>query len=271
MAAYDSIGSKYDFVKTVPFNDLEQHTFRPAVEKYMTGANINVIEFASGTGFYSERLLKWGAAKLTGVDISSAMVEAATARLRNSDLAPRARFVVADGREASKYYESESDKFDIATGAWFLNYAESQAAQAAMLKTVALNLKESGVFIGICPHPVEDFDSWKEKSGDEVVNRTGLRFDYVNKLENGEGYKILVSTFPPGKPEEPVVQFDTFFLRKSVYEEAAKEAGFSKIEWHTCDFSVDGWRAKVGLEGDDEGWKKLTDVPLLSVLVLSKQ
>ncbi|KAJ6785796.1 hypothetical protein PWT90_06929 [Aphanocladium album] len=271
MAQYDTIGTQYDFIKTTSFNDIEQHNFRSAIEPLLTKGDCHVIEFASGTGFYSERMLRWGAASVTGVELSSAMVDGANARLASTDLASRATFICGDGREAKLYTAPSPGKFDVAVGAWFLNYAESYRELEAMFKAISMNLKDSGIFVGICLHPVDDFEKRIANCTPEVMNRTGVRYDYLQPLASGEGYTFRLTALDPAHAESPVLEFNSFHLKKSLYESAARAAGMAgHLEWRECDFAIDGWRHKVGLQNDDEEWEKLKKAPHMCILSVSK-
>ncbi|KAJ3499369.1 hypothetical protein NLG97_g402 [Lecanicillium saksenae] len=272
MAQYDKIGTQYDFIKTTPFNDIEQYNFRSAIQPLFAGGDCHVIEFASGTGFYSERMLRWGAASVTGVELSSAMVDGANERLANTDLAPRAKFIHGDGREVKLYPAPSPQKFDVAASVWFLNYAMSYGELEAMFKTIALNLKDDGVFIGVCLPPIDDFERRIGSYTPEAMNRTGVRFDYLAPLESGEGYPFRVVALDPTHPEQPVLEFESFHLKKRLYESAARAGGMAgRLEWCDCDFAVDGWRQKVGLQHDDDAWEKLNKAPHMCILKISKK
>lgn len=271
MAQYDEIGSEYDFVKTTPFNGIEQPNFRRALQPLFANRDCHVLELASGTGFYSERMLRWGAASVTGVDISMAMVEAANKRLEATDWAPKATFIHGDGREHTVYTSPSSNKFDVVAGTWFLNYAESYAELVSMFKTIAINLNDRGVFVGICLPPVEEFADRINSCAADAVSRTGVRYLYGAPLESGEGYKFRCTAFDHTRPEALILDFDTFHLRKSLYEAAAVEGGMAgRQQWHDCDFDVADWRHKIGLQNDDDAWEKLKKAPHMCILTVSK-
>ncbi|GLA78713.1 hypothetical protein CBS63078_11144 [Aspergillus niger] len=203
MAQYDSIGSQYDVIKTTFFNRVEQFNFRKNVEPYLQNHDTTVIDFACGTGFYSHLLLSWGAASLTGIDISHKMLAGAISRLSATSFAPRASFVQGDGVQPQPYLVAGSEGFDIATGVWFLNYARDMEQLTCMFRSISINLKSTGVFVGVCPCPTDDVASLAAKSYNGPL--TGVRFEYPEALDNGLGYrKHVIVESPPGS--DPSIQ-----------------------------------------------------------------
>lgn len=210
---YNVIGTQYDVIKTTMFARLEHVKMQQAVEPLLRaeGDKVAVIDWGCGTGFYSQRLLGWGAASVTGVDVSS-----------------------------------------------------------AMFRSVSLNLKPAGVFVGVCYDATDDLAACTDQP---VMRRVGVKLEYPEALDNGLGYRVHVFGSPPPGSDASIrgVDFWTYHLKKSVFEEAARAGGMrGKLEWHNCAFAGDEWRRELGLDGDDEGWRLLRERPQLSVLVLRK-
>ncbi len=71
---YDDIGGNYKGLKNLPAADLEE----PSVLKRLGDiAGLDCLDLACGLGHWSRFLIRQGAAKVVGVDISESMVKAA--------------------------------------------------------------------------------------------------------------------------------------------------------------------------------------------------
>lgn len=68
----------------------------------------------------------------------------------------RVRFQVGDALSLGRI-ESE-EPFDIVLGVWLLNYASSANGITRIYRSIAANLKDGGVFVGLTPCPTEDLD-----------------------------------------------------------------------------------------------------------------
>ncbi|TQV98402.1 hypothetical protein V2A60_007854 [Cordyceps javanica] len=288
MAQYDTIGTSYDVIKTTAFNKLEQVSFRRNVEPLLHPPGTKtVLDLACGTGFYSQRLLEWGAASVVGVDVSSAMVEGAVERLRRTPYSDRSRFEQGDGMVPRRYDNQDGSGrgpggFDVVTGTWFLNYAEDAQQLRLMFETVAANLKPSGgVFVGICLHPTDDLAAHAAGVNRSAWNRTGVHYVYDEAaMASGLGYRFKVVATPPASapPGTRGIEFESFHLKKRLYEEAARLAGLQgRLEWRGCEFlgsggnDGDDWRSEIGLEKDEEGWNSLREYPQVCIMVLRRE
>ncbi|PMB65382.1 hypothetical protein BM221_008739 [Beauveria bassiana] len=207
MAQYDAIATKYDIIKTTAFNAVERHSFRTCVTPFLKPAcTRNVLDLACGTGFYSAFLLEWGARSLTGVDVSQAMVDGAAARLLGSEHVTRVKYVQGDALAPKLFPVGNGEgegNFDVVTGAWLLNYAGNADQLQAMFDTIALNLKPSGVFVGICMHPTNDVLSFANGVNASAWSSSDVRFAYDTKpLASGQGhiFDVVVTPAADDKP-----------------------------------------------------------------------
>ncbi|KAL8739505.1 MAG: hypothetical protein Q9190_007697, partial [Brigantiaea leucoxantha] len=151
---YDSIGTLYNGMKTLPVASLERRNVEAAIKPHIQGAR--VLDLACGTGYYSRFLLEWGARQVVGVDISSTMVDAACAAATSAaEPKDRLDFLVGDCATPEPIKHDGGD-FDIVLGAWFLNYAPDAQTLKNMFRTVSLNLKAGGRFIGIVWPPTSN-------------------------------------------------------------------------------------------------------------------
>lgn len=274
MPEYDTIGTQYDVIKTASYNRVEQSNFRNSVEPFLQNHGTTILDFACGTGFYSELLLKWGSPSmtLTGLDISSAMVDGASARLAKTPYTSRAHFLHADGAAPKFYGPPGSEGFDVATGAWFLNYAKDKQELTAMFNCISTNLSPKGVFVGICMPPTDDVAGQARAFNSEpLLARGGVRYEYGDELKNRDGFPCHVFAIPPpgSPPSVKGVDFWTYHLKKSVYEKAARNGGMNgKLEWRSCDFPED-YQEELGLS--DEEWRIVQTYPQNHILVLWKE
>lgn len=277
MAQYDTIGTNYDVVKTTSFNKLERFNFYKNLKPLLSAPGSQaVLDLACGTGFYSRLLLEWGAGSVVGMDISLPMINGAVARLSKDEYASQARFVQGDGLIPRTYGSEAGEDFDLVTGAWFLNYSQNEAELKAMFETIAINLRPSGVFVGICLHPTDELESYAGGVNASAWAKTGVLFEYQSTptVADGLGYEFKVTVPPPpgSQPSTEGVEFNSYHLKKSLYEEAARAGGMKgQLEWRKCEFLDDSWRSEIGLDGDKAGWQTLQDYPLLSIMVLWKE
>ncbi|KAJ9157655.1 Methyltransferase type 11 [Pleurostoma richardsiae] len=231
---YDAIGSKYSLFKTLPLSIAERQNFKDAVQPYLARlSKPRVLDLACGTGYYSHKLLEWGAHSVVGVDLSSGMVDAANATLSEEDKSTgRLRFQVGDALHLGSSAAGDEGPFDIVTGVWLLNYAGSLAEVVQMFSSIAGSLRDGGVFVGIMPHPVEDLDPFAARvQASERANPHpfGVGINYYERLPSGEGWRTEISGHGP---DGSVVSFKNFHLRRSVFEDGARQGGMrGKLEW----------------------------------------
>lgn len=228
---YDDIGSKYDRFKTFPTSMIEEATFKESIQPWLARfPNARVLDLACGTGFYSKKLLDWGAGYVLGVDASSSMVDAAREALsKDENYAGRASFRVGNALDLGQMADEEP--FHIVIGVWLLNYASDQDEMTSMYRTISANLKDGGVFMAITPPPTEDVDervkSWAETT-EKHLDILPARVDYYERLESGQGWKTELTSLTEGAQ----FSFRNFHLRKNVYEEAARRGGLhGKLCW----------------------------------------
>ncbi|KAM3541852.1 hypothetical protein ARSEF1564_005220 [Beauveria bassiana] len=265
MTQYDRIGEQYtDVFDSLPYRAMEVVNVYAALEPILR-PDLHVIEFACGAGFYTDKLLLWGAGSVTGIDISKRMIELACLRLAPAPYNNLARFVVSDGTAPRSHSAGgEMEAYDIAFAAWFLNYSATAAELTAMFTSVAINLKSTGVFIGVVPHPTENLEARAEACATAPLNRLYPRNEYTGELESGDGWGLRVYLDDQG------TNFMTYHLRPSVYKNAARAAGFKgRFEWRREILLDDEmWRMKLRLS--EEEWTIKKKNPHLGILMIWK-
>jgi ubiquinone/menaquinone biosynthesis C-methylase UbiE len=115
-AEYDSIGLEYQESKRLPFRrHIEEHSM---FELLPDLGGCSVVDLACGEGIYSRKLLRRGALRVVGVDISCEMVSLA----RRAEVAEPlgAEYVLADVATVKV-----GEHFDIAFCSFLFNYARN--------------------------------------------------------------------------------------------------------------------------------------------------
>lgn len=257
MAVYDSIGSKYDVVGSLPFKVLEEQNCRASAESHLT-PGCRVLELACGSGFYTERLLLWGAGSITAVDISATMLDIARQR-HSGNYRQMVRFLQGDAGTLTHYERPEY--FDVAFAGWLLNYAADRDGLVAMFRNITANLKAGGHFIAVVyPHmDMEHIEERKRRFENAPMNRLWPRNDYFEQIGD-QGWKIHIDL-------DGQTRFDSIQLTGAIYDEAMKEAGFDATNavWRE-QLPGEEWKEKLGLdEAEFEIWKSCPQCVVLTV------
>lgn len=241
MTQYDNLGATYNVVEDMAFKTLEISLVEKMLKPHLSPST-SVIEFACGSGLYTRRLLSWGVTNLTSMDISPEMLKLAEATVNHS---PHVRFVVADGTKPTSLAPDSSEHyFDFGFGGWFLNYALSKAELTGMFKTIALNLKPGSYFAGVIPHPTEDLQTRAKVCNSLPMWDLPPRMEYMETIDDGNGWRVRISL-------DEKVNFLAAHMKKSVYEAAARDAGFEDIQWLLEELPKDGeWWDKQNLTDD---------------------
>lgn len=247
---YDTIGSKYGAFKKMWTSIVEEDNLKKAVLPYLSKtAKPRVLDLASGTGFYSKKLVDWGADHVLGIDLSSSMVNAAQDLLsQENKYGGKVHFEVGNALDLGKVQDGES--FDIVVGAWLLNYASSLDEMTKMFHSIATNLKDGGVFVGLTPSPAEDIDAfatqWSETQAKDP-HRYPIEVNYYERLPSGDGWKTEIVS--KGGGEE--FSFKNFHLKQSIYEKGARRAGMTgKLVWPEIQIP-EQLETKAGLTSED--------------------
>lgn len=214
---YDSIGARYGGMHTAPAitgPDIE----RPSVQAVLGDiTGLHCLDLACGYGRWMKFLLENHAASVTGVDISSAMIDAAKAASATWPVERRdkAAFHVGD---CSKVIKVPGGPFDVVFAVWFLNYAADAEELTGMWRNIYANLKPGGRFIGITTNVHLPFET-------PVTDQYGIAVEPLEKVKDGWKCRLTAYT----EPER--VTFDIYHLSKEAYENGAEAAGMTDVEW----------------------------------------
>ncbi|KAJ0120913.1 hypothetical protein J7T55_015651 [Diaporthe amygdali] len=228
---YDNIGSKYEGFKALPTSIIEEANFKESIEPWLAKfPNASVLDLACGTGYYSKKLLDWGAGYVLGIDASSGMVDVAKESMRK-DQAYIGKVDFKVGNALALGDMGGDGPFQIVVGIWLLNYASNLEEMTSMYRTISTNLKDGGVFIVITPPPADNVDTLAEnwtKITAQYLKALPVWVNYYEKLESGQGWKTEINSLTKGMQ----FSFRNFHLVKSLYEEAARSGGLEgNLEW----------------------------------------
>lgn len=216
-AVYDEFAKEYQESKQLPF--------RIYIERYMIFNLLGdlrgktVLDLACGEGIYSRQIKALGAEKVTGIDISSEMVNLGRAEEQRHPLG--VDYVVGD---ASNY--EHSSRTDSVLGSYLLNYAKTWEEILAFCQTIFNNLKPGGKFVGFNDNPAnrpEDFDRYRSYGFYKTTPENRKEGDPIT-------YHILTA-------EGGEFSFNNYYLSKETYERAFTTVGFKDFTWHSAELA----------------------------------
>ncbi|KAL8828225.1 MAG: hypothetical protein Q9191_002715 [Dirinaria sp. TL-2023a] len=245
---YDSIGASYDSYQKLPNALLTQYNVETSVSPYVKGAK--VLDLACGSGHYSNRMLEMGAEKVVGVDISPVMIDVARVKYTSDQIS----FHVHD---CSKPRTFEGGPFDLVLAVWLLSYAPNGVEMGDMFRTIAMNLTNGGRFVGITPPPTNEPLQWTEKLAEiDPEQYGGVASRLTGEVEDGAAVRVIIVAGPKN------IEFDSYHLRKSVYETAGRVGGMNgKVIW----------RSAVLPDNSEDSWHRLVEKPHFSLMEVSKE
>ena len=228
MAEYDKIAKQYTSKASIHQIYAIDPTFYDVLGDVK---GLTVLDVGCGNGYFTEKIKEKGAAKVIGVDISSAMLELAIERERINKL--DISYLQHDAIKMPKIGD-----FDIVTCTFLFHYSKTKDELFSMVKNCFANLKGRGRLIAINHNP--DHPTFKDERFDSCVSAPR------EPIEEGDG--LIVSIL--GKDKKPICQFTNYFWKKETYNNLFFNAGFKKIKWHGLKVSEEG----IKLYGK-EAWK----------------
>ena len=155
-----------------------------------------------------------------------------------------------------------------------MNYARTGKEMVEMYQSILLNLKRGGYFVAVTPVPTNDPRAHIER---EMALRTlptasgGMFSTVIGDVDDG------VAVHRHSKTPVGDLDFDTYHLRKDVYQAAAREAGFSdemRWGWTTVPKGFMEQPSKYGedVNGDagDEELATYDELPFFGTLLVTK-
>ena len=222
---YDNIESEYSKQRDTCDAAVEKEKFRSKVTPFIRDAK--VLELACGSGFYTFDLLEWGASSVVAVDISTAMISAAESSPKYEEQRSKVKFLVGDCSEVKRL---DGAPFDLVVTTWLLNYASDSLAATQMFRNIAVNLKEGGHFVGIMCPPLTDVQAFVQAARSPDAEESDWDYDIVEQMEEGVKFR----TYLPRSDQSQTAErqfFDSYNLKKAVYEASAESAGLTGVQW----------------------------------------
>ncbi len=217
---YDRIGSDYKESKLLPFRlHVEEHTTFGLLPDL---AGRSVVDLACGEGIYARKLMRRGAAKVVGVDISAEMIGLATEAERVEPIG--VEYVQADVATVDL-----REKFDVAYCSYLFNYAASPAELRALIESVARLVKPGGLVVGCNDYP--------DNPPDLYDRYRPYGFVKIGVADRVEGSTITYRWF---NPDGSVFELDNYYLSTDVYRSEFAAAGFTDFDWVMPEVSPQG-------------------------------
>lgn len=220
-----------------PLAEFEVHQFNVA----LNDPSINVkgkhlLDLACGNGHNTHRYLAWGAASVTGMEISEGMLEVAKQDAIDHGLSEsQARYFLGDATDADLVIPG--GPFDIVTSSWLLNYAANTEMMTRMWKFIGRHLKPGSLTLCLTVPPLLTEEPWEEQSLSYAMGPKGVwgRHGNVGKvlhpMPNGDGFRTRIELNMATK-DGVVPSFDNYHLCMRVFEDSCKASGmFDGLEW----------------------------------------
>ena len=215
MAKYDAIAARYRKSKSLPFRSvIERYTL---FELLPNPHGLSFYDFACGEGHYARELMRAGARRVTGVDISPEMIALAEAEERKRPLGVRYH-----GSDVAGFDPPEPA--DVVVAMFLLHYASDADHLGRFLATVRRALVPGGQLVGFLDNVCEPPDD----------RHSGAKY----------GFERLCSPVREGGPREgdPVFyrftnpdgtafEFNNNYWKPETYESAFEAAGFDDFRW----------------------------------------
>jgi ubiquinone/menaquinone biosynthesis C-methylase UbiE len=226
-AQYDTIAREYQRTKESP---LRRHIEAYSLFRMLGDVSGRaVLDLACGDGFYTRLIKKAGAARVTGVDISSAMIALANESEKASPLG--VEYLCRDVATLP-----DLGAFDVVSAAYLLHYAPDVQALQLMCERIGRQLKPGGRLVCINENP--------DQPSDEKPREEGSAITYA--MVSGRS----------------MIRFNAYYYSRETYETALRSAGFSAISWQPLQLGPDGI-AECG----EEYWQEYLANPPVTGLV----
>lgn len=210
-APYDAIAQEYRRTRESPVRrHIEGHTLWRLLGDVR---GLRVLDLGCGEGHYARQLAVAGAASVTGVDTSPAMIELARAAEAKAPLG-------IDYLCSSVQKMPELGGFDVVLGAYLLHYAEDVADLGLMCRRVAAHVAPGGRFVGLNENP--------DQPEERCAAYAQYGFSKRPHSPRREGSTITY-TMASGRT---MLRFDVRWYSRHCYAQALSAAGFGEVHWH---------------------------------------
>ena len=188
----------------------------------------SVLDLACGYGHYSRLIKQRGAERVIGVDVSESLIKQArdTEQQQPLNIEYRVQDVASLGYIGN---------FDVVTAVYLFPYAATREILGEMCRAIYNNLKPGGRLLAATLNPnVTDEDL-------SIYVQYGVNLRAPGGLKDGT--RITATLVIPGGS----VELSACYWGLESYENALRQAGFKKINWHPMEVSEAGLQ-KYGQE-----------------------
>lgn len=218
-APYDAIAGQYQRARQAPIRRyIEGYSFFRMLGDV---CGRRVLDLACGEGFYTREIRRRGALRVTGVDVSAAMIELARRQLIAAT--PGIDYRVSDVQDLP-----DLGPCDVVCAAYLLHYARDFAELGRMCRSIARQLPPGGRFVAINENPDQPEERY-----------TGyLRYGFSKTVASPrrEGSPITYAMISGRE----LFRFEAFHFERATYEQALAEAGLVNVEWHPLALDPEG-------------------------------
>jgi SAM-dependent methyltransferase len=220
---YDKVGLHYQESKRLPFRRcVEEHSMFTLLGDL---AGRSVVDLACGEGIYSRNLIRAGARRVVGVDISPEMIALAEQAEAIEPLG--VHYLIADVAAVEL-----DEQFDVALCSYLFNYARTRAELRVLVRSVRRLLRAGGLLVGCNDYPDNlraDFDRYRPYG-----------FVKFGSTDQHEGDTITYRFF---NPDGSTFEIDNYFLPSDIYRDEFANAGFASFDWVMPEVSREGLEA----------------------------
>jgi toxoflavin synthase len=173
---------------------------------------LDILDLATGTGFYARALKQRGAARVVGVDIAEQMIQVALGAEQAEPLG-----IEYHAQDAIQY--QSATPFDLVLAVYLLHYAPTKEILQMMCRAIAANVKSGGRFVTYQLNP----EMAREK---DYYKALGLNVSVPETRADGEPVPFSVTMGDITMPEVMAYRWE-----KDTVEAALQGAGFTDIRW----------------------------------------
>ena len=208
---YDDIADQYRESKWLLFRHfIERYT---VLELLGDLRGQTLVDLACGEGVHARQFKRLGAAEVTGVDISEAMVALAEAEERKDPLG--CRYVQADAAEFAP-----AEPVDVVTAIYLLNYARTRGELDRLWRGCHRALRPGGRLVG--------FNDNVRRPPQPGTSLEKYGFERLCPHPPSEGDAI---TYRMTNHDGRVFEFENYYLTPDTYVDSARDAGFDDFRW----------------------------------------
>lgn len=210
-AEYDAIAEAYQDSKRLPFREyVEGYTLFDMLGDVHGKA---VLDIACGEGFYTRLIKQAGAAEVTGVDISTAMIQLAEEEEQRHPLG--CRYLHRDVAQLKT-----ARLVDVVVAMYLLNYARTGEELRRFCRVSYDALRPGGRFVGV------NDNVHNPPRGPVSLAKYGLEKTCADPPAEGAIIRYTITN-----ADGQQFEFSNFFLKPETYEKAFQAAGFRDFEW----------------------------------------